>query len=243
MAFSSQHGAGGGAAESSSAQPPSPRALPEAEAEGLLEAAWRGDLVGVKAALAAGQRVCARQAETGMTALHLASAAAITPAFRDEPARDSGQTDVIRFLLSVEGVDANLADERGNLPLHLAARLGLPARVELLLPHSSVAACDKDGKTPLAALEALIASGGETPEHARIVELLKRAMKGAWVDVPNGSENSTVRLPSGTRVRYGADSRWVERTVGGLFPIHVTNKTFGDPAVGAAKKLQKWVPA
>jgi hypothetical protein len=181
-----------------------------------------------------------------MTALHLASAAAITPAFHDEPARDNGQTDVIRFLLSVEGVNANLCDAFGNIPLHLAARVGLPARVELLLPHSDIAACDLDGMTPLSSLKALIASGdgrGETPEHARIVDLLERAIKGAWVDVPNGGENGTVYLPSGTRVRYGAGSHWVERTVGGVLPIHVTNKTFGDPAVGVAKKLQKWVPA
>ena len=60
-------------------------AAAEVERVGLLEAANKGDLAGVKRALADGARPFARQAGTGMTALHLASAAAFTPAFATSP--------------------------------------------------------------------------------------------------------------------------------------------------------------
>ena len=56
-------------------------------------------------------------------------------------------------------------------------------------------------------------------------------------------ENDVVRVPSGTRLRFGAGTRWVEKTAG-LLPLFATNDQFGsDPAPGTRKKVQRWQPA
>ena len=69
----------------------------------------------------------------------------------------------------------------------------------------------------------------------------ERAAAGAWVDVAD--ENDVVRVPSGTRLRFGAGTRWVEKTAG-LLPFFATNDQFGsDPAPGTRKKVQRWQPA
>ena len=156
-------------------------AVAEVETDGLLAAAYKGNLAGVRAALDGGARPFARRAGNGWTALHFASAADITPAYKRvgeegyTPAHDNGQTEVIRFLLKVPGVDANAIDDRGNSPLHLAARKGLLARVVALLPRSDPTARDADGLTPRAALEALSARGSRADssgDFARITDLL-----------------------------------------------------------------------
>ena len=148
------------------------------ETKDLIGSAAQGRLGAVKDALARGARANARLAESGQTALHCAAAAGADAA----PAEaGGGPAAVVRYLLGLEGddrVDAKAVDERGNTALHLAARAGVLARVEALLPRSDPAARNVEGQTALEALNARLTQGtAHAPEAARVAELLARAVQ------------------------------------------------------------------
>ena len=148
------------------------------ETKGLIGSAAQGRLGAVRDALARGARANARLAESGQTALHCASAANVKADAAPVEA-GGGPTAVVRFLLSLKGedaVDATAADERGNTALHFAARAGVLARVEALLPRSDPAARNVEGQTALEALNVRLTQGTvHSPEAARIAALLSFA--------------------------------------------------------------------
>lgn len=76
----------------------------------LIKSAEDGDLSGVKAALAAGEDINTREEGTGITALHAASA--------------RRRIEVVRFLLSCEGIDATAIDRFGETAFSLAEQVG-----------------------------------------------------------------------------------------------------------------------
>ncbi|XP_049796062.1 ankyrin repeat domain-containing protein 65-like [Schistocerca nitens] len=100
----------------------------------LIEAAKKGAVEEVRALLAAGAVVGARDG-VGWTALHWA-------AWRDHAA-------VVRLLLSAAS-DPNARDQWGQTPLHLAAQDGhAEAAAALLQAGADRGAADEDGDTPL----------------------------------------------------------------------------------------------
>ena len=84
-------------------------------------------------------------------------------------------------------------------------------------------------------------------------KLAESVLAGQWVDVCE--EGATVSLRPGSRVRYGKNGSWVERTIGTTTPhaapsaegsaaleaisVAATNETFGDPSFGVRKVLQQ----
>jgi hypothetical protein len=53
------------------------------------------------------------------------------------------------------------------------------------------------------------------------------------------AEGATLTVPAGARVRYGVDTRWVEKVCSGA--ITCSNAFFGsDPAPGVVKQAQVW---
>lgn len=86
-------------------------------------------------------------------------------------------------------------------------------------------------------------------------KLAEAVLAGQWVDVCE--EGYTVSLPAGSRVRYGKNGVWVERTLSARVAapadapapapaaedvsVAATNETFGDPCVGIRKALQRHV--
>lgn len=82
-----------------------------------------------------------------------------------------------QLLLEVGGASVNACSGEAKLtPLHVAARRGLEEHVELLLRHGAdVAACSREGETPLNAA----CAGAERPSEAgrflRVVQSLLRA--------------------------------------------------------------------
>ena len=148
------------------------------EIKDLIESAEQGRLSAVKDAIKRGARVNARLAGSGQSALHCACAASAEADAAPAEA-GGGPAAVVRFLLSLEGhdaVDAKIIDARGNTPMHLAARAGVLARVEALLPRSDLVARDAEGRTALESLTALLThgTGAVPPEAARISDLLSR---------------------------------------------------------------------
>ena len=53
-------------------------------------------------------------------------------------ASEKGHTDVVKLLLTKDGVDINKAWEKGGTPLYFACQNGHTAVVELLLTHGGV---------------------------------------------------------------------------------------------------------
>jgi ankyrin repeat protein len=81
----------------------------------------------------------------------------------------SGRTDVVRWLLEIDGLDVNHADATGAAALHHAARLGSVAAVEALMsyPGADWIAQDHLGRTPL--------MDAARHGNARVVEALLRS--------------------------------------------------------------------
>ncbi|XP_048859079.1 ankyrin repeat and SOCS box protein 16 isoform X1 [Brienomyrus brachyistius] len=99
----------------------------------------------------------------GSTALHLCS---------------SAQTfSCARLLVEVGGASADACSSEAKLtPLHVAAHRGLEEHVELLLRHGAdVAACNREGETPLNAACAGAERPGEAGRYLRVVQMLLRA--------------------------------------------------------------------
>jgi uncharacterized protein (DUF1800 family) len=65
-------------------------------------------------------------------------------------------------------------------------------------------------------------------------EVWKPAATTGWVKIAD--EYQTFTLATATPVRYGRDTRWIEKTLSGS--VLCGNKTFGDPAVGERKECQ-----
>lgn len=63
---------------------------------------------------------------------------------------------------------------------------------------------------------------------------------GRWTTV--GYEGNTIKLSAGARIRFGSDSRWVEKVLNSSDAFQATNNYFGnDPAAGTYKRVERFM--
>lgn len=150
------------------------RALQGIPGDRFYTAAWDGEVGVLREILDAHPDLLNAQNADGWTALHIAAFAGQAAAVRflldagadlhatshNEMANTalhgaiagwrSGRRTGMAALLLDHGADANSPDARGNTPLHLAAREGIPELIELLVSRgANVDARRSDGETPL----------------------------------------------------------------------------------------------